>query len=223
MLKALEPFLQGNPKLFKVSEPGSWLLKLVDIDPQSDFHFTIQDYKIQNDSFVILVIDRKPRDQNDVKSFNDRIAADQLKLIFENWLSYLEEYQNITAFEDPLLKQYEREFEEEFDIMDEDADTTSYNLQVQLLIDEYLGNCQTRLEMFKNRENEKEIEAILQEVKDLKVEQTRLPKRKVVKALAKIWAKTRKLGLELLKDIYNSVKDDLIKRLITGKIDDLLS
>jgi hypothetical protein len=56
-------------------------------------------------------------------------------------------------------------------------------------------------------------------LEDLKANQTRLTKRKVTQVLAKIYAKARKHGLNLLKEIYIEAKKELIKQLISGKIE----
>jgi hypothetical protein len=127
----------------------------------------------------------------------------------------------VKIFDDPILKQYQQEFENEINIVDEDADFNTYDLKTQIWLDEYIARYQERLEIVKTPENQNEIAEIQGELVELKNTQTRLTKKRVIERLSKIWAKTRKIGLGLLKDVYETGKSELIKRLITGQLDDI--
>ncbi len=158
---------------------------------------------------------------NNVDVYANTIALDGLKGYFINWKSYLEAYENVKIFDDPILRQYQQEFENEINIVDEDAEYSTYDLKTQIWLDQYLTRYEERLETLKTDENQLDITDIQGEIAELKETQTRLTKKRIVERLGKIWAKTRKIGLGLLKDVYEGVKSELINRLVTGRLDDL--
>ena len=220
VLKTLEPFLTKGSKFYRIVDPGESLLKIVDNDPTSDFYFEIKNYSTGNG--FRLEIESKPKSRSDVKPMSTTIEGKSLDSYFKSWTTFLEEYENINIFDDPILRQYQEEFEQEIKIVDEDADYTTYDYQTQIWLDEYLTKYQALLKEFKTEENKTEVESIDIDIEELKTEQTKLTKKKVIDKLVKIWAKTRKLGMKLLKDVYETTKKELLKRLISGTIDDIL-
>lgn len=218
VLQTLEPLMNEQSNLFKVGDPGQDLLKIDDADPRSSFYFKIISYAQQGQK---LAIEYKPMNRNNVDVYGNTIELKDLKGYFTNWKLYIEGYESVKIFDDPILKQYQQEFENEIKIIDEDADKTTYNLTTQIWLEEYLTNYNDRLETLKLPENEAEIKEIQIEINELKNSQTRLTKKKIVERLSKIWAKTRKIGIGLLKDFYQEVKSELINRLISGRLDDL--
>ena len=220
-LHILEPFLSKNSELYRLVEPGESLLLIQDTDIYSPFFFEIQSYSIENNKLLLSIV-HSPQDRDRPGRHKAIVHAETLKSRFHEWSTFLEEYEKLKSFDDPILKQYQAEFEQEIEMIDEDADYNSYNLRTQLWLDQYLTDYLRHLQSFKNDANEKEVELLIHDLEVLKSEQTKLTKRKVIKALSKIWAKTRKLAIGLLKDVYTTAKDELIKRLISGRIDDLL-
>jgi hypothetical protein len=218
VLQTLEPLINEKSKLFKIGDAGKDLLRIDDADPRSTFYFKVVSYLEQGEK---LNIEFKPMNGNNVDVYKGTIRLDGLKGQFSNWKSYLTAYESIKIFDDPILRQYQEEFETEIHIVDKDADYNTYDFKTQLWLEEYLTKYSEKIEEFKTPENESEIIDIQADIVDLKNKQTRLTKRKVVEQLSKIWAKTRKIGLGLLKDVYETVKTELINRLITGRLDDL--
>jgi len=210
VLQTIEPLISEKSKLFKIGDAGQDLLKIEDADPRSNFYFKIISYSEQGQK---LKIEFKPMNPNNVDVYANTIALDGLKGYFINWKSYLEAYENVKIFDDPILRQYQQEFENEINIVDEDAEYSTYDLKTQIWLDQYLTRYEERLETLKTDENQLDITDIQGEIAELKETQTRLTKKRIVERLGKIWAKTRKIGLGLLKDVYEGVKSELINRL----------
>lgn len=221
VLKALEPFMKEQSNLYKLDDPGSFVLRMVDRDPDSDFFFEIREFS--TDRGLQLTIFYKPQNRNKTQEVGIVIEPKDLESHFKKWVLFLKEYEAINFFDDPILNQYAEEFDNEVKIVDEDADSKSYDYQTQIWLDEYLNNYIQVLEQFNKPEINSEVVILKEDIIELKETQTKLTKRAVVEKLVKIWAKTRKLGMALIKDAYDVAKKEIFKRLITGKIDDFLS
>jgi len=219
VLQTIEGLLKTESPYFEATDPGDSLLKFRDKDSKSDFYFEIKKYSFDNNQKLNVEISFKPRHKDLPESHERTIDVSKLGTYLKNWTDVLAEYDRITIFDDPILRQYEDEFLTDFELVDEDADTKSYDFKTQLLIDQYLTYCEKKLAEHKTDDNKEEIEIIEKEISELKTTQTQLPKRKVAKMIAKIWAKTRKFGLSLLKDVYQEAKKEIIKQVIKGQID----
>lgn len=219
VLHIIEELLKTESPYFETTDPGDSLLKFRDKDSKSDFYFEIKKYSFDSNQKLLVEVSFKPK-HKDLPEVHERsIDAAKLNTYLKNWTDVLAEYERITIFDDPILRQYEAEFLTDFELLDDDADTNSYDFKTQLLIDQYLTYCEEKLLENKTEINKVEIEKIEEEIIDLKTNQTQLTKRKVVQALARIWAKTRKFGLNLLNDFYKEAKKEIIKQLIKGHID----
>lgn len=219
VLQTIEPLINEVSKLLKVGDSGEDLLRIDDSDPRSEFYFKIIKYSDQGQK---LNIEFKPMNGNNVDICSLQIQLSELNPHFTNWKSCIAAYEQVKIFDDPILRQYQEEFENEVDLVDEDADRTTYDLKTQFWIEEYLTRYQGKLNQFKTADNEIQIEEISKEIDELKHNQTRLTKKKVIERLGRIWAKTRKIGLSLLKDVYDTTKKEVIKMLITGRLEGLM-
>lgn len=114
------------------------------------------------------------------------------------------------ADSDFILKQYQDEFVSEFQMVDEDSDTNSFDYEKQVFLDKYLEKVVLFLEEAKTTNNTPEIAEIIQDVEELRTNQTRLTKQIVIQRVSKIFAKVRKISLSLL----SKVKEEAIKELV---------
>ena len=218
VLEILEPFLQKGNEKVRLVNPDKFLLNFVDSESTSDFHFIIENYKTEKGIFYLLVT-RKPRSKNSVDGFQTWIDAKQLEQYFTEWLMFIEKYDQIkTIYDDPIEKKYREEFYAEFEIIDDDADTSSFNLNQQLWIDNYLDRVLLALENHTEEKSNPEIQEIIKETLDLKKDLTKTTKKVIVQKLSKIWALARKHGLTILKEIYVEFRNELIKQLIQGQL-----
>jgi len=137
------------------------------------------------------------------------IKAKDLNAYFSLWIKFLAEYSKLTIYDDPIIKQYREEFFQEFKILDDDADNSSFDLQTQFWLDEYCDTMSLKLGEMETDENEENILGIKNDIKALKENQSSLTKNEVISSLSLIWAKSRKLGLNFLNEIYTKVKSSI--------------
>jgi hypothetical protein len=200
VLRTLERFDSKSDKLYnRVIEPSKYLMRFVDSDNESDFYFQItRADKINGDFKYHLSI--KPQSEISTDATGFSIGAGQLDLFFNNWVKALAYYESSKVFDkDPIIKQYEQEFFSEFELIDGDADTSTYNLDAQLRIDGFLEQVNEILQNCITEQNAEILEEIQAEVTNLRNTQTSLTKRKVFEAIVNIGARIRKKSLPAFK------------------------
>lgn len=212
VLQKIQPIIEQNKELIKPGFDTDALFHLVDSDKNSDFYFKIYPSKTEGKLDVFW----KPAHSNSVNEVTGEIENSKIEGVFNKWISIIKDYSVIhSIYDDPLLASYQKEFESEFKIIDEDANYAPFNLEQQIFLEEYLGKVEEKLLKYRNDENSTEVEDLLLDVKELKEEQTKLNKNEVVNRLSRLWAKARKVGINLLKEIFIESRKELIKHLIS--------
>ena len=211
VLQALDRITEKPSDLFRIAEGEGIIVRFEDNHPNPSQFFEFVKFEKQQLSLVI-----KPKSANDPGMSHISVTVDKVDGYFKKWLQHLEGYKNAKLLDDPILRKYEEDAYSEFELLDEDADINSYNIETQLWLDEFIDNSLKKLELHEKKDPLKS--EIYQEFKQLKETQTRMTKKKVIQHLSKIYALTRKHSLSLLKDIFIEVKKEFIKQLISGQI-----
>jgi len=167
---------------------------------------------------------------NDENGIDDIGTFDNVVESFKEWLNNSAcEFINIVRDEnilpdyweiikDPVTKKYQEEFFDEFEIIDENSETEPFNLQQQLFLDSYLDKVIKDIDKFKTNENTLLITQIKNDSRQLKDEIPRITKKETIKKLSTIWAKMRKAGLNIIKELFIAVKQEIIKAIIKGTL-----
>lgn len=219
VLETLEPYLKKNDEKFETADPKESLLRIIDSDSDSDFYFEVVNFQISNGK-TFLQLDYKPQSKINTGTFKPKVDHTQLNSHFKNWTTRLNEYAKVESiYDDPILKQNIEKFFQKFDIIDEDAEYASFDLEQQLYLEEYLDNTKKKLEKLKKGKSENEIlelEILETEAEEIKAVITKENKKKIIKRLSKFWGKAQKMGLEIIKEVLISVTAELTKRLMIG-------
>lgn len=222
ILKALEDFVNLKGNKFEIVDPKSHLLKAVDKDEDSSFHFTILEYKKATNSGTFqFFMDRSPRNQNDPGAYQGWVEITNLQAQFTVWIELLDQYENVNSFfDDPILNSFSEEFFSEFEFIEEEnAETKPLNTKQILLLDEYLETVNSKIEEFRNDGNFLEIEEIKADISELTENLSNKPKAWVVRKLTRIWAKMAKQGIQFIKEFLTESKKEAIKQGIKIAID----
>ena len=218
VLKTLEPYVNLQGEKFNVIINDN-LLHVNDIDNTSDFFFSIIDYKQQNNSFLFL-LERKPKNHNDISVLKNWININNLDKQFKSWVNLLTQYDEVFSFyDDPVIKSNAEEFYQKFEILDENADFETFNLDQQLLLEEYLNTAKNKLSELKENQSEEqiiEIELLENEANEIKSVLTKESKKKIIRRLSKFWGRAQKTGLDVIKAIFINVSSEVIKVLLKG-------
>jgi len=220
ILKALESFVNLTGEKFKIIDPKDNLLYVLDIDNTSDFYFKIEQYKkMQNGSFQFLM-DRKPVNVNENGNHRGWIDIKNLEAQFKSWLNLLDQYETTESFfDDPILKSNAERFFQKFEIVDENADKETFDLEQQMFLEQYLDESKEKLKKLKEKQPPEkiiEIEILEKETEEIKNALTTESKKKIMVRLSRFWGRAQKTGLQVIKEIFVSVTAELVKRLMLG-------
>lgn len=219
ILESLEPFIIKSTQIYKVVEPKKSLLRIEDLDDSSDFYFEVVDFSQQNGK-TYLQLDFKPHSKIEISNHRPKIQHTQLSTIFEEWEKILKEYENIKSiYTDPIISNNAKYFYDKYEILEDDASTTSFNLEQVLYLEEYLEEVKTILNNFKDGiigEELEQIEELEFDVESIKNSLTKEPKNTIIRRLAFLWGKSQKVGLPLIKDIFIKVIAEISSKLLLG-------
>lgn len=154
---------------------------------------------------------RSPESENSTNISKEWALSNKIIEKFNTWISLLKRYDAL-KFIDPITKQYEDEIYENFQIIEDEADTTPFDTEQQIFLIRYLENSKKYLE---SKKGEYEVAEIIEEIDDLKESVTRLPKNASMKKVSTILAKSKKKGMELFKELMVMFKKDLMKKVLT--------
>jgi len=220
ILKSLEPYVNLRGEKFDVVDPKENLLKVIDKDSDSSFHFTIEKYQKDNNGKFQFLMNRIPRSVNDNGVYQTWVEISELAGQFEAWVKLIDEYETVNSFfDDPIAKSFKEEFYDEFELIDEEAEKKPLKTKQILLLDAYLESVDSKLTELTTKQNSSEIQDIQADIVLLRENLTFKSKKWVVSKLTGIWAKIAKRGTKFIKEFLTESKKELIKQGIKGLID----
>jgi hypothetical protein len=183
------------------------LIKFIDTDEVSPFFFRIVKYEEQK-----FLIERSPISESSVSVSANWYEINKIENIFEAWINLLESYETTpTVFDNPILDSFEKEYFDEFEILEEDQHKPLENDKI-LLLDEYLENLTNSLSKYKTEENKSKIEDIQSNIILLQENLTNNSRKEVAQKISKIFAKIKSLGTKYLKEFITEGKKQLISK-----------
>jgi len=218
VLEVIEPLLKGLPLTISIKKERDkgYILKLVDNDPESSFHFTLKEQRSSNgkDYYTYYCA---PGSVSRMESPTRHVEIGGLRKVIIEWVEIVQRYEEIDIFDaDPITRNYQEKFYEKWRMVDPLAEREPFDYEHQEGISRYLSYVEEKMNAYKNEENRGEVEKAILDIQDLKKKITRLPKNGVIRRLAKIWGRTQSLGLDILKEILTSTIADVAKQILLG-------
>lgn len=194
------------------------LLRFVDLDKNSTFYFELlspyQDAQLK----TVFTVNYLPHHEQTLKKASTTSNQENLAKHFERWIGLLKTYDTFKRkLEDPFLRQYQQEFYDDFELVDDDADTAPFEHSKQIVLYNVLMKLEEELEA--QATNNLELAVVIEETQNLKENIQRFTKKMVVSKLASIFAKIKKHGIKLLLEVWSESRKELIKRAISGGLD----
>ena len=226
LLEIVEPFIKENSNFLIASSDDECFYIIKDKDLKSNFYLKI--FPKAPEGVVVnkadFYVEKSPQSIVTLGSHIIPVVYNDLNNILLEWAMIILKYNSIeSVLDDPILKAYQQEFYEEYIIVDEDAEYAPFKSQQLLFLDEYLGVLESNLDKYKDGLNDKEIDEIKIDSKDLRKELTRLSKKKVMNKLTLIWAKMQKQGLKLIKEFVKEGKKEFFKFILKRAIETITS
>ncbi|MGG7549795.1 hypothetical protein ACQ7CX_04150 [Chryseobacterium arthrosphaerae] len=220
VLKALEPFVGMQGKVFTIEDPGDRLVLAKDKDPSSRFYYLIEKYEIANDGREIYSISYAPKDEKEVKGASIRVYREDLTTNFNTWVNSLENYDKVKSFyDDPILESYEEEFYTNFELVNEDAETRPFRTTQILQLDSLLEQVSTRLIEMVDDNNREDIQTIITEITEVRENLATRPQKWIAEHVSKIFAKIAKQGISFIKEFWAEGKKEIIKNIVKGLVE----
>lgn len=215
IIKQLDPYKKYLGNLIRRIDRDKHLVCFEDLDLDSGFYFYIQQLKAEKGEIKVLV-DFKPTSDHSNNNTRAFYPLSELNKLIDHWISILEKYNTEdTIFDDPILESYYNEFKNSFSLVDEDAETSPFDTNRILIIDNHLEKLSARLDEYKTENNKAEIVHIQEEISELRETLSSKVKNAVIRGMSKIYAGISKHSTPLLIEI----KKALIKKGITEGID----
>lgn len=217
LLKMIDPLIEKAQKsgLAKMIIHDSLLVRFIDADEydKSDFYFNISKASPEN-KFTVYY---KPfHAANNSQTQTHPIEIKEITSYLEAWLSILEEYRNHSSIYDNPDRHRENQFYKEARIEEEDANRVGFSYDKLLLLDQYFEDTSNYLLKIRDTYSEvkrKEIDEIIIDISDLREETPSLTKNEVIKRLSKLFTKSVKVGMSVLKAVYGKFKEKIVDKI----------
>jgi hypothetical protein len=181
--------------LVEIVESENSLIKIIDCDENSQFSFTINNYK--TDTGIYFHVRFDPADRNSLSIAQRWIAERSLDSTFDSWYLIIKEYEKSFVFsDDPIINYYADEYYAQFEIIDDDA-WKPLEHNKMLLLDKQLKYIEENIEKEITEDNEAEIIEIKKEASKIRNILTKEPRASLFRKTAVLWAKIKKQGLHL--------------------------
>lgn len=215
VLKLLQHLKNIKDPSVRIEFESKTLITLWDIDPKSNFYFKVVSYAPVRGSFTYTVL-CAPASQLKTDEHQKSLSPDEVKTDVKKWIDLVHSYSEYNIFDDPIIAQYQSEFELRFNV-DEADDVGTFDFQKQIAIDNYLS--QLLLVVEAQDDKSTEIAALKSEIIKLKEIHTSLSIKSVRKRFSRIFAIGRKKSLSLVKEFFELTKKEIMKQVISGGTD----
>lgn len=210
LYEKVRSFANTKNDLITIKEDKELKLLLIDNDSHSDFYFTLSNPSFPGEKSHFDIV-YTPANTTSLKPYNIVTNAEGVLASIKGWTGLIEKYNTINLTPNELLiNQYEDEFFSGFEIIDDDAESKSFDFPRQLLIQNFL---QRTVEILNDDDSDNS--DIIVEVNELKENIQNLTKKVIVRKLSRIFAIVRKKSLELCKKIVIEAGKELFKKAIS--------
>lgn len=215
----LQPLVDQNKEYIMAIPDNGSMFHVKDRDIKSSFFFKIVRQQSVNGR-TSYYAEIAPRSTSSIEKHTTLGPPEHITEVFKQWIEIIKTYNSIqTVYDDPIIQANQARFEKQFEILDDDAETSSFNLDQQIFLNDYLDSAKTKIEALKDGRTTEEVN----QLEDLKNEATEIQKlltketkNKIIKKLARFWAKAQKIGLDVIKEVIKDVAVEFTKKILTG-------
>lgn len=205
----------------KILDEESILIRVIDSEPKSNFHFTVTHGSIRGQSTNMknyFSISSSPGNDYSKAETQALYHIKGAEDFFHKWSNDIKEYNSIILDQDPILKAYEEEFYSEYKILDKDADVKPFSRQQQQQLHLFLGHMGSALQQ--KTDNDETIAPIITEVENIQKDMAVMSQNQTILRIAKTFAKIQIKGLDFFNDILSRIKEEGFKMIIKEGINE---
>ncbi|KRT13829.1 hypothetical protein ASU31_22600 [Pedobacter ginsenosidimutans] len=191
-------------------ETEAWIFEYFDKERDHDFSFKVFDFNYTINVGVKCSIEMLPYDPNKVTKTTFGVYIKDVEAHFINWISFVNAYNDLVLnSKDKIRNYYEDLYSADFEILDEDADSVPFELERQLLIEQFAILCIDVL----NRDPESNRE-LIQDAIEIRDTVQNSTKKEIIRKISKFFAKIARKSLPLLKELASEAKKTIFKKAI---------
>ncbi len=223
LFQEIRTIVRQNSDTIYIIEDENLAIKIIHNIPLSGFTFKVFDPKIGSSAKVTWKCYKRPYHHIDLKPRQFENEKKSVLSQFTNWIDLIKQYDASNPnLGDKILKEYEEEIAENIKLIDEDADITTFRIEIQIAVNTFYEEAIKYLE-----EHQPEEQELIQEAKLNKDAITTSSKQGIWRGLVKFMARVRKIGIKEFQEIGQLFKKELYKKgisfLISKGIDLFLS
>lgn len=181
------------------------------------FNFRINRIHFTNSpTLLTCTLSFNPRSSNNLKEIQHEIELEKVAERFSKWIDLVKENEEaLKEYHDPYYKQFEKEFEDSFNLKDEKDNFETLDSENQLKIFKLITSIEDGLK--KEDQNNPEVQKLISFVEEFKEKLPNLPKSVIKKKAIELISRLRKLGTKLYYDVLEVGYKEIIKAaLIVG-------
>jgi len=209
LAKEIEPLVRKYFGLFKIVDSDQYKICFRDKDESSDLFFGIIKELHESQHYIYYAC--KPISSTSGESGSTRASLVNFVKLLTTWLENLNYYNEDSILNDPILRGYQKEFYNDFIIVDTDANETAFNYEQQLRLTAFLDNIYQNIDTIKDERNSKIVEEIKKDVSDLQNAVTTETKNGFMNKLSGLFAKARKGGIKISNFILKEFIKEFLK------------
>lgn len=219
--QSVRDFVQSNSEIIEIELHTDEEIKIIDSSGKSpQFYFRMTTPTFANNN-TIFQISQLPANLGKPEKGVYAASTTSIIAVLKKWVDIIKAHSKVKLRpDDSILKDYEKEIYDWFEIVDEDAETTAYDFGRQAIIHNYFVEVVKILELDKGGNAE-----LIEEAKKIKDNIPNLTKKKTIKRMSEFFAKARKKSLPLFKELFDVGKKELFKdvvQFVFDKIGDIL-
>ena len=188
-----------NSEIMLIDKDKDLQFHLKGLGDNSDYFFRVNTPFKENGK-VLFTAHYLPYNNAEIKANSYKGEIKTILNVLNNWKTIIYELDTISVHpEDEIEQQYKEEFEEWFQIVEEDADTKAFSAKQQLLIQNVIEKSIPLL----LQEGIKEDDPIIEKATWLKLNLGRLTKKQVIYQVKELFVPLRKMGMKTIKKVYD--------------------
>jgi len=217
-IKRLRSQIKENGHLFMVERTEDYIIKLRSKE-KWEYKFEVTRFDISQDDDVTYPFSMNPSNERGDPIYSEATDGKGLIVAIDRWVDILKVYESLSLEdEDELLLQYEQEFYQEFEFVDDPNHPIGFNPEQLDFLYAFLTTLEKDL---KSTEFKDETMSIVADTLELRDNIQGMTKKQFAKQFSILLAKIKKVGMKLLYDTFDVAKKELIKKALYGGISKL--
>lgn len=211
--------IKPHSKEITLSTSNDLLFLIRDNNTHYDFYFKVEKEELDKTNAIGITFECKPFSELHPMAKGTKLNLDNFKQHLDVWFKNIGKYKSEKLIDDPIERQYTKEFYEDFKIIDPDADENGFNFQQQLLLSNYIEKIKLLIseETIDLSTNDKSF--LISEADQLKHSLATETKNTYIKKLSNLWAKVRKKSIKTCETLFKEFAKEFIKEIAKKGVD----